>query len=222
MRPRFVLALVVGAALVLVALAARGESPVLYESGRVAGEDVGGQVLSGPSDLSDDGASNLVGGSLLVLLLVLLFLFLFGLVGLVLAIKGPRRRRGGRGFDAVHTPEQEFEGHQGSDLLLAGAKSALVELRARTAGPPSDAVVAAWLRLEQAAADSGAPREDHQTPTEFTGALLVRYEVDTTATGTLRRLYQRARFGPADQVSAHDAAAATEALEHIVADLDRR
>ena len=86
---------------------------------------------------------------------------------------------------------------------------------------PSDAVVAAWLRLEQAAADSGAPREDHQTPTEFTGALLVRYEVDPTATSTLRRLYQRARFGPVDQVSDHDAQAAAAALEHIVADLDR-
>jgi hypothetical protein len=216
-------ALVVGAALVLVALAARGNSPVLYDARRSVDEAVNGQVLTGPSEFRDDGASNLIGGSFVVLLIVLFGLFLFGLVGLVIALVGPRRRRGARRWDvAVEASDQEFQAHQGSDFLLAGAKSALVELRERTAGPPSDAVVAAWLRLEQAAADSGAPRQDHQTPTEFTGDLLVRYEVDTAATSTLRRLYQRARFGPPDQVSTDDADAATEALEHIVADLGRR
>jgi len=82
-------------------------------------------------------------------------------------------------------------------------------------------VVAAWLTLEDAAASSGAPRRDHETPTEFTGALLDRYEVDTEAAATLRGLYQRARFGEPDRVTERDAASAAEALERIVVCLDR-
>ncbi|MEU4745817.1 DUF4129 domain-containing protein, partial [Actinosynnema sp. NPDC023658] len=91
-------------------------------------------------------------------------------------------------------------------------------LRGHAGGPPGDAVIAAWLSLERAAEDSGVPRRGHQTATEFTGDLLRRYRVDEGATGTLRRVYQRARFGTAE-VTAADARTATEALEHIVRDL---
>ena len=87
--------------------------------------------------------------------------------------------------------------------------------------PPSDAVIAAWSNLEDAAARSGAPKKAHETPTEFTGALLARYEVDTAAAATLRGLYQRARFGAPGRVSAEDAEKAAEALERVVVSLER-
>ena len=113
------------------------------------------------------------------------------------------------------------DGRPGAELMLSGARKALATLRERPSGPPSDAVVAAWLDLEEAAASSGAPRQDHETPTEFTGALLTRYEVDAAAATTLRGLYQRARFGAPDRVTAEDAATAAEAMERVVACLDR-
>lgn len=222
MRHRFALALLVGAALVLVTLAARGNSPMRYESRDGGGSEADG-VPRHPNDLQTDGAGNVVGASLLVLLVVLLALFLFGLIGVVIALTGTRRRRAARAFEAAaEAPETTSETSHGSEFLLAGAKNALAELRERPSGPPSDAVVAAWLRLEQAAADSGVPRHGHQTPTEFTGALLLRHEVDTTATATLRGLYQRARFGAGGQVTARDATRAVDALECIVADLASR
>ncbi|TXR55790.1 DUF4129 domain-containing protein [Quadrisphaera setariae] len=58
-----------------------------------------------------------------------------------------------------------------------------------------DAVVCAWLGLEEAAADAGVARAPAETPTEFTGRLLSRVPADREAVEVLRALYSRARFG---------------------------
>lgn len=58
-----------------------------------------------------------------------------------------------------------------------------------------DAVVRAWLGLEEAAADAGVARAPAETPTEFTGRLLSRVPADREAVEVLRALYSRARFG---------------------------
>ena len=59
---------------------------------------------------------------------------------------------------------------------------------------PTDAVIAAWLALEEAAATSGVTRGRAQTPTEFTVAVLERTDADPDATTELLTLYHRARF----------------------------
>ena len=59
---------------------------------------------------------------------------------------------------------------------------------------PSDAVVAAWLALEDAATASGVRRSPWQTPTEFTVAVLDNTNADPDATAELLALYHRARF----------------------------
>ncbi|WP_125775963.1 DUF4129 domain-containing protein [Antribacter gilvus] len=59
---------------------------------------------------------------------------------------------------------------------------------------PRDAVVAAWVALEHAAADQGAVRDPAQTPTEFTSTVLERTPATPGAVTTLRNLYQVARF----------------------------
>jgi hypothetical protein len=222
MRSRFVVAVVVGAALVLVALAARGNSPVTFGERGWFGGGSDQSPVSTPEEVQADGLAGIVGGSVVVVLVVLVGLLFVGMAVMVIPMIGPIRRRPRRGYDAVAENDEEAVGSAPSPaFLLTGARNALSELRERPAGPPSDAVVAAWLRLEEAAAESGVPRLDHETPTEFTGALLVRYEVDTDAAATLRGLYQRARFGPAGQVSTQDAALAAHALERIVVSLDR-
>jgi hypothetical protein len=58
-----------------------------------------------------------------------------------------------------------------------------------------DAVVRAWLGLEEAAADAGVARTAAETPTEFTARLLGRVPADREAVEVLRALYSRARFG---------------------------
>jgi hypothetical protein len=100
--------------------------------------------------------------------------------------------------------------------LRRAAEQARDELSARAGGPPGDAVITAWLRLEEAAAHEGAGREPHQTPTEFTAALLSRHTTSEPALDELRGLYQRARFGPPGQVGDAEADAAIAALDRIL------
>ncbi|WP_154793105.1 DUF4129 domain-containing protein [Occultella kanbiaonis] len=79
---------------------------------------------------------------------------------------------------------------------------------------PRDAIVAAWLALEDAAARSGVVRAPAQTPTEFTAGVLDRTEADPHATATLLRLYHRARFSTAP-VTADDVTTASTCLADL-------
>ena len=83
-----------------------------------------------------------------------------------------------------------------------------------------DAVIAAWLELEDAAAAGGRPRRPAETPTEFTVALLRRHAADEAATRALLRLYHQARFG-STPLPPEAPAAATEALAAVSASLAR-
>lgn len=90
-----------------------------------------------------------------------------------------------------------------------------------TGAAPGDAIVAAWVALEETAAASGAARSAADTPTEFTARLLHRTEADPGAVARLREVYRAARFGshaPTDD----DVAAAAAALARIDATWERR
>lgn len=91
---------------------------------------------------------------------------------------------------------------QGADLLV------------RRRVPPTEAVVAAWVHLEDAAGRSGVPRKRTQTPTEFTVDVLDRTPVDPAATRALLALYLRARFGD-DPMTTSDVATALAALQTL-------
>jgi hypothetical protein len=104
-----------------------------------------------------------------------------------------------------------------ADALRARVEQAAATLRAdrRTSG---DSVIACWLVLEDAAAESGTERQGWQTPSEFTADLLLRQHADPAACARLLRLYQRARFGH-EALAADDTAAAAQALAVIAATL---
>jgi hypothetical protein len=80
-------------------------------------------------------------------------------------------------------------------------------------------VIAAWLELERAAEESDHGREAHQTPTEFTDALVAEHAAIQRAVGELRTLYHRARFGRPGEVGQQEAEAARLALDEITASL---
>ena len=84
----------------------------------------------------------------------------------------------------------------------------------RAVGPPRDAIVSAWLALEEAADRSGARRRPSQTPTEHAAAVLERTGADREATEELLHLYHRARFSSREPGSA-DLAAAGRALQTL-------
>ncbi|OZM76508.1 DUF4129 domain-containing protein [Pseudonocardia sp. MH-G8] len=76
---------------------------------------------------------------------------------------------------------------------------------------PGDAVLKAWLGLQQTAEDSGIVRGSAETPTEFTARIMRRVFADDRAIRSLLALYLRVRFGD-HPVSAADVAQAREAL----------
>lgn len=106
--------------------------------------------------------------------------------------------------------------HPAVHALRDGVAAAAEHLR--SPGRPVDAVIAAWVRLEEAAAASGLPRHPASTPTEFTLAVLDRTHADRGASRVLLDLYLRARFGD-EHLGPDDVATARRAVDHLAAGL---
>lgn len=77
--------------------------------------------------------------------------------------------------------------------LVRGAEAA-ESILAETGGEPRDLILRCWLALEEAAAASGAARRPSDSPTEFTGLVLLATQADPASVDTLLRLYHQARF----------------------------
>lgn len=103
----------------------------------------------------------------------------------------------------------------GMRVRLRDAVEEARDLLARAGGSSRDAVIQAWVTLENAADHKRAP---HETATEFTVALLEKESADEEALRDLRTLYHRARFGRGDDTDDTDAAdRARQALDRILA-----
>ncbi|MHA7986478.1 DUF4129 domain-containing protein [Rathayibacter sp. CAU 1779] len=115
------------------------------------------------------------------------------------------RRLRGRGLRVTHetasgavafaeTPaEEELEESDPAPAVARGIARAL-EL-VDEPREPGDAIVAAWLGLQEAAADSGVRRRPSETPAEYTARIISRIGADDAAATRLLRLYQGVRFG---------------------------
>jgi hypothetical protein len=194
-------AVVAVAALLIVVVAASGTSPITlvnrFDDSPPPQDRAPSLDVVVPQNLPDAVAVPFT-----VFLLFLVGLVLFGLVGIILAIELPRwrRRRGVRGVEV-----EDFE-LTPTVSAVQRVEKALQEFTEHPRRPPRDAVIAAWLALEEA-----EPRKPHQTPTEFTEKLGVDAAV-------LKDLYERARFGHED-VTAEQAEAAQRELSRIVREL---
>ena len=81
-------------------------------------------------------------------------------------------------------------------------------------GPVDDAIVACWVRLEEAAAGAGVARRPSETPAELTVRLLSRFDVPEDAVDRLLALYRQARYSRR-RMSADDRQAAITSLQAI-------
>jgi len=125
-------------------------------------------------------------------------------VGLVLLVLlSTAAVRAARRWLSAHTPPEVDRTDAGEVVrgdLVDLARPALAEGVEAAADaldrdvPPGDAVVAAWVALEEAAEGSGVLREPAQTATEFTLELLDATEADPVASRALLELYLAARF----------------------------
>lgn len=141
--------------------------------------------------------------SIIILLVVVVFL-LIAVAGIRLRSLNLRQRRGIRA------------GSPGDPGWLSEVTRDAMSAMDRHGGrPPSDAVIAAWMHLEESAAASGTERQAHQTPSEFTETVLTEHHADSAALHELKAVYQRARFGEPGRVTAADVVAARAALERI-------
>lgn len=98
-------------------------------------------------------------------------------------------------------------------VLRTGIERALLALDGER--EPADAIVRAWLGLQETAEDSGIVRRQDETPTEFTTRIVSRALVDDRAIRTLLRLYLRARFSD-HPVTHDDVATVRTALENLI------
>lgn len=95
------------------------------------------------------------------------------------------------GGEQVVGPEPEAQPDPVTVLRgLRAAHAVLTEDRA-----PADAVVAAWVGLEEAADDAGVRRRGAETPTELAVRLVAATSADEEAARTLLAVYLRVRFG---------------------------
>lgn len=158
-----------------------------------AGEEEGDDVRPPTPPLPDGEGSPWVLPLVLLLLAVAVgALVVVLVVAAGLRIAKRRRQLTGRraprpGSRAVPGEEPEDEPEELAEVIRSG-------LQAVEEGPPRNAIVAAWMRLEAAATSDRLVPHPSDTPSEFVGRVLSAYGLEETAIRRLADLYVEARF----------------------------
>lgn len=181
----------------------RWTAPEGEQSGSERREESGAEQSAEPSGGSrdpsqrndDDRASTpawLPSGRLAALIV------LAALVALLLALVGRlrvslrRRRLSGDQVRATLSPSPQPDLEDEAETPLADAIGGAIDDVGQ--GSPRNAIVAAWLRLEEAAESAGSVRNPADTPSEFVERVLASSMLDADAIGRLAALYREARF----------------------------
>jgi uncharacterized protein DUF4129 len=162
-----------------------------------------------------EAASGLPGwvGTLAIVLLGVVAAVVLATV-LWVVLRDQKRRRGRRagrltrrGADQPRTAEE-----------LAAAIDAGLEELSDADRDPRRAVIACWVRLEQAAAAAGTPRHPGDSPTDLVGRLLAEQQVDAGVLAALLEVYRQARYAT-HTVDDQMRRQAVSALQRLRADL---
>lgn len=136
------------------------------------------------------------------------------LVLLIVSLLRDRRRRKGRNKRDRKRPADQ---PRTAEELVAALDAGLEEL-SDTDRDPRRAVIACWVRLEQAAAAAGTPRHPGDSPTDLVGRLLSEQQVDARVLAALLDVYRQARYAT-HTVDDQMRRQARSALERLRADL---
>jgi len=104
-----------------------------------------------------------------------------------------------------------------ADEVVAAVDAGLTDL-SDTDGDPRRAVIACWLRLEQAAAAAGTPRQVGDSPTDLVSRLLHAHQVSADVLAALADAYREARYAT-HAVDDRMRAQARDALQRIRSEL---
>ncbi|WP_203337783.1 DUF4129 domain-containing protein [Nocardioides limicola] len=208
-RPRFAPILALGVLVVLMAALASGahdglrwQDPAPASDSRTdpgtsddrpPPEETGQRapLPSGPTLPSNEPSPWLVGLLLVVALSTVGIVVLAILAAIFLSVVRRRRLAGDIGARAGVTSTPREEADDLPDTLPAQLRRGLDDI---AQGPPRNAIVAAWLRLEGATLTEQLPRRLADTPTEFVERALTAYGLDEQPIRRLATLYEEARF----------------------------
>lgn len=168
-----------------------------------------------PRQQGDDTLLRIIGIVMVVLVVAAASAALIMLIRAVLLYwrSRPLRRSLGAATDVATNAETVSESAPDAPTMRRGiaAARAAIELPSDA----RDAIIAAWVGLEETAVDSGVGRGRSETPAEFTLRILLRRPGIDEAAHRLLRLYESVRFGGhgADATMRADAARALAEIE---------
>ena len=156
-----------------------------------------------------------------VVLVAMLVVFLTGLWVLWMLLRsvwarrrspapGPSDESNPQPFPAVADQDQVAEA---LDTGLGALDTGLVDL-ADTSGDPRRAVIACWVRMEQAAEQAGVQRLAGDAPADLVSRLLNAYQVDGVVLDAFAEVYRTARYAT-HTVDETMRAAAVSALRQV-------
>jgi hypothetical protein len=170
----------------------------------------GGGGGNPPPPEAASGLPDWVGTAALILLGVAAAVILALVIWAVVRDQMRRRSRRDRRPIAQAAPNT-------AEDLVAALDAGLEEL-SDADRDPRRAVIACWVRLEQAAAAAGTRRLPGDSPTDLVGRLLAEQQVDARVLAALLEVYRQARYAT-HTVDDQMRAQARSALERLRADL---
>jgi hypothetical protein len=122
----------------------------------------------------------------------LMVLLIVAIAAVIILARGRRRPPDDRlrYEEDLEDGDGNWEARITADLGEAAAE----QLRRLRTGDPRNAIVACWMRLQEATASAGMPVLPSETSTEFTVRALRRLLISHTAITALCELYREARF----------------------------
>ncbi len=166
-----------------------------------------------PTNAQQQGLPTVVSTTVLIIFAAALVALL---VGMLLAREW-RRRRTRRAHTVVLPDVDAPEVLEVPEEVTRTVEEQIQSLRL---GPPRNAIVECWLRLEEAVARAGLEPDPAETSMELTTRVLARYAVGDTALAELAGLYREARFSTHPLQERHREAAIA-ALTRIRTELAR-
>lgn len=178
-------------------------------SGETGSEDIRTPDRPTADEGRDDFRLTLPGVFAMLLLLAAAVLAVAILARLKLGLRRRRRLAPG-GLRGAAGSLLEGEGPDEEEL----ARVLRTRIRSMGEGSPRNAIVAAWISLEQVAERAGVPHLPADTSTDFALRMLSTHTVDRDALEELAALFREARFSTHDLTERHRSQA-RECLAHL-------